>query len=67
MSLQTEMVALKEVHKEEIKSSEAKNKEICDALKAKEEQVLRLQSEIESLIKAHQEETENNKSKIKEI
>ena len=67
MSLQTEMVALKKVREEEIKSSEAKNKEICDALEAKEEQVLRLQAEIESLIKVHQEETENNKSKIKEI
>ena len=42
MSLQTEMVALKKVREEEIKSSEAKNKEICDALEAKEEQVLRL-------------------------
>ena len=42
MSLQAEIEALKKVHEEKNKTSETQNKEICDALKAKEEQVLRL-------------------------
>ena len=67
MSLQTGIEALKKIHEEEIQSNETQKKEILNALRVKEEEVLRLNGEIESLIRSHEEASKNNESKIKEI